>query len=131
MKITKELITKTKKNNREFKKLLKKCNNTKDLFYILKSLGQLPSNFKFATLSHLLQHDNSQIRYLTVKNLGKVATNGHGKVFRNLIRNEDNSYVRREAVSSLGRMRDYNNVDFLLALLNDNDPNITLQAIRA
>ena len=39
--------------------------------------------------------------------------------------------VRRECISSLGRKRNYDNIDFFISVLTDQDPKIVLQSIRA
>ncbi len=44
--------------------------------------------------------------------------------------NDSLTTIRREAVSSIGRMRHKKSISFLFNLLNDNDPKIVSQAIR-
>jgi len=51
--------------------------------------------------------------------------------FKNIFYNENSSLVKREAISAIGRKRKEENIPFLIELLDYNDPNIVLQAIRA
>jgi len=47
-------------------------NNSTNLVFILKNLGQLPINFDGSFLYELTKHKNSDVRLLAVKNIGKL-----------------------------------------------------------
>jgi len=53
------------------------------------------------------------------------------KFFKEIFHKETSSLVKREAISAIGRKRKKENIPFLIELLNNKDPNIVLQAIRA
>jgi hypothetical protein len=62
--------------------------------------------------------------------MGKVASEDYIKILDQVARKDRNSMVRREAVSSLGRMRSSRTIKTLVSFLNDSDPKIVSQAIR-
>ncbi len=100
------------------------------LLFILENLGHLPRAFDGSILVPLVNHENSQIRYWAVKNLGKLSDFQYSDLLFQAATNDTDSLVRREAVSAIGRMRDSRAVSLLIQLLADKDPKVVLQAIR-
>lgn len=108
--------------------------NTKDnkeILFILENLGRLPNNFDGDCLVPLTQNSSDQIRLWTVKNLGKLKTEKYLDLLKEIAQKDTDSMVRRESVSSIGRMRSPNAIPFLLQSLQDTDPKVALQALRA
>jgi len=110
---------------------LLKSSESSNVAFILKRLGRLPPNFDGKVLTSFLQSENDRIRFLTVKNLGKLENKKFLEELRKIMQKEKNSMVRREIVSAIGRMRTPDAIPFLIELLTDSDPKIVLQAIRA
>ena len=73
-----------------------------------------------------------RIRLAFVKTLGKetLTTNDVQNLVK-LFQLEENSNVKREIVSTIGRQRNKENIDVLIKLSYDPDPKIVLQTIRA
>lgn len=131
--ITKEYIQQLKQNDlQRLYRLLEQTSDNRQLLLILENLGFLPKEFDGNALTHLLGHANDHVRLWAVKNLGKVSHSNSDsiKLFFQVAKNDTNSMVRREAVSSIGRMRKTQAVPYLLELLEDRDPKVVLQAIR-
>lgn len=105
-------------------------NNVSDLLFILENLGQLPNNFQTNWVEKLLQNDNEQVRFWAVKTLGKVKNNQLLNLLNHVAMNDNSTIVKREAVSSIGRMRNANTQAALLQHLQSYDPKIICQAIR-
>lgn len=79
----------------------------------------------------LLKHHNRDVRIEAIKNLGKY---GGDYIEESLIQHfyaEIDSLAKRECISSLGRQRNYHRITFFISVLQDKDPKIVLQAIRA
>jgi DNA modification methylase len=100
------------------------------LLNLLENLGQLPKQFDGSWLPELLENKSSQIRYWTVKNLGKLSRDEFLAPLKNVATSDADTTVRREAVSSIGRMRSAKAKKILTELLDDADPKIVCQAIR-
>lgn len=130
--LSKQKIKELKKdNNGVFKQLVyENKRNNAYLLNILENLGQLPKDFDGSWLPDLLESKNKQIRFWTVKNLGKLNNGNYLNTLKNVAINDIDTTVRREAVSSIGRMRNPNTKKVLLEILKDNDPKIVSQAIR-
>lgn len=129
--ITKEQINELKENNlSQLYRLLQENLDTRELLFVLQNLGFLPSNFNGEILIPLLQHPNSNIRFWAVKNIGKICKSDYLEMLYRIAKQDPDSMVRREAVSSIGRMRLKQAENMLASLLDDNDPKIVLQAIR-
>lgn len=129
--ITKELIDKYKKNNvEEIYKLLKTTNSSSEIKFVLKNLGKLPKNFEKEYLIYFVNNDDSDIRFWVIKNLGKLLDISLLNLFNDVAKNDPDSMVRREAVSSIGRMRSRKAKHILMFFIEDKDPKIVLQAIR-
>ncbi len=130
--ITKQNIIEAKnKGNGELFKISKSLNDSRNIVFFLENLGYLPKDFNGDVLMPFVKNNHSKIRYLAVKNLGKIKDVKYADTLLKLALNDSDSTVRREAVSSLGRMRSKENIPKLIKLLNDHDPKVILQAIRA
>ncbi len=129
--ITKGLIDELKRNNlSELYKLLQGNLENKELLFILENLGALPNDFNAETLIPLIRHPNSDIRFWAVKNIGKISKPEYLGLLYQTAKQDADSMVRREAVSSIGRMRLREAENLLVSLLDDSDPKVVLQAIR-
>ena len=73
--------------------------------FILKNLGQLPKDFDGSFLLNLLSHKSANVRLWAVKTIGKLVKEDYLPVLKNIATNDSDTNVRREAVSSIGRMR--------------------------
>ena len=97
----------------------------------LKKLGQLHKNFEDTDiLLTLASSINKNIRLLAVDNLAKIQNKDLLDNFLILLEIEETSIVRREITSAIGRLRHSDAIPILKNLLNDRDPNVTLQSIR-
>jgi len=129
--VTKELITELKQKNLSgLYGLIQAQADSRELLFVLENLGYLPHGFDATVLVSFLKHPNDQVRFWTVKNLGKTADPKLLQILFETAKQDTDSMVRREAVSSIGRMRLPKAVPYLAQLLDDNDPKIVLQAIR-
>ena len=104
--------------------------NLKDLSKLLGKLGRLPSDFDERPLLYLLDHKNSNIRCLAVKNLAKLSKLSLLDRYIRLLELDPSSDVRRETVSAIGRLRNKAAKSTLFKLLEDLDPEVILQAVR-
>jgi DNA modification methylase len=96
----------------------------------LETLGRLPHDFDGRWLLDFLDNENSAIRFLAVKNLGKLKNADFLAFLTQVAKNDPDTNVRREAVSAIGRMRKPDTKKILSAKLKDSDPKIVCQAIR-
>jgi hypothetical protein len=130
--ITKSYITELKRSgNGEIATLIKSQKDAGTINTILESLGQLPANFDGEFLYELLEHSHSQVRLNAVKNIGKLNGKSKSLYLYELYKKEIDTSVKREIISSIGRQRKTENKPFLFETLNDEDPKIVCQAIRA
>jgi len=97
---------------------------------ILEKLGRLPHDFDGSWLLNFLDNESSSIRFLAVKNLGKLKNDEYLVFLTQVAKNDPDTNVRREAVSAIGRMRKPDTKKILFAKLKDNDPKVVCQAIR-
>ncbi len=105
--------------------------NAKKTLLNLKKIGKIDNDFPYDIFMELLEHKNRDVRIEAIKNLGKY---GGDYIEESLIQHfytETDSLVKRECISSLGRQRNYQRVTFFTSVLQDKDPKIVLQAIRA
>lgn len=133
MELTKKYIEELKKSsNGKLDALIKDISesNTKILF-LLDNLGRLPHNFNGDWLYELAEHENPKIRMRAIKNLGKLKENKVISFLSKKIKIENDTLIRREIVSSIGRQRNPISKDILLEILEEEDPKIVCQAIRA
>jgi DNA modification methylase len=129
--LTKDYISELKNNgNGDLSYLVQKQKDSGNLVFILENLGHLPKNFDGSFLLDLLQNNHAQVRLLTVKNIGKLHNEGYIKKLAKMLETEVNTSVRREIVSSIGRMRKPEFKNILFQILEDSDPKIVCQAIR-
>ena len=98
--------------------------------YILKNLGRLDNTFNSEILIDLLNNSNPKIRYWSIKNLGKLKDQNLIDKFYSIAKHDESTEVRREAVSSIGRLRDQQIKKYLKDFLSDSDPKVIVQAIR-
>ncbi|CAN5221511.1 hypothetical protein BH18ACI2_BH18ACI2_03060 [soil metagenome] len=115
----------------DFRKALNPAHDERKLITALERLGRLPAGFDGHLFLPLLGHDSPAVRLLAVKNLGKLKDETFLDRVRCFALVESNTLVRREAVSTLGRMRTQRAVPALINFLHDQDAKIVLQAIRA
>lgn len=129
--LTKEYIKEVIKNgNGNLKKLVESKKDDKSIVFILENLGCLPDDFDESWVQDLLNSENKKIRLNAIKTLGKVKKESNINVLLKIAKNDNSTEVRREAVSSIGRMRSKNAIAALCEMLEDNDPKIISQAIR-
>jgi DNA modification methylase len=106
-------------------------NDIRTIYSTLEKLGRLPNDFKGEYLLPLTKHKNEKIRLLAIKNIGKLSNIKYLDALENIAFTEENTTIRRETVSAIGRMRNSATIGVLLKLLNDRDPKVVLQVIRA
>jgi len=130
--LTKEYINKLKNGQKvSITQIIEQYKaNSGDLVFILKNLGQLPTDFDSAWLYELAKHNNSDVRLLAVKNIGKLADEQHLSLLAEISKNDQDTNVKREAISAIGRMRSQKAKPFLMETLKNKDPKIVCQAIR-
>ena len=129
--LTKEYITELKyRGNEEISSLINAQRDVGSINYILESLGQLPNNFNPDFLYNLLNHNHAQVRLNAVKNIAKLNGKSDTNSLFTLYQKENDTSVRREIVSAIGRQRKCKNKPLLYSFLTDADPKIICQAIR-
>ena len=109
-------------------------NNAKsnpEILFILKNIGKLQPDFVGSVFEQYLENEYDEIRYWAVKNIGKLGDKRFADTLYRIAQTDNDSMVRREAVSSLGRMRNENLIPYFSELLGDNDPKVVMQAMRA
>ena len=131
--INKAYVDKIKKEDGlKISKLLYESNvNSSTLIYILKNLGYLPASFDYNVFSGLIDHKNENVRYWAVKNIGKSKSDKFYSLLVQRFSIETGTMVKREIISSVGRMKSHSSIPFLIKVLKDADPKIVSQAIRA
>jgi len=105
--------------------------NAKKVVSSLRKIGKIKDDFSNEILIELLDYKIRDVRIEAVKNLGKFKGAFIEETLINKFRKEEDSLVKRECVSSLGRQRNINLVPFFNETLKEKDPKIILQAIRA
>lgn len=129
--LTKDYVNEVKlSGNGALAKVIEGLKETSNLSYFLENLGFLPQDFDGSLLLPFINHDSSNVRFWIVKNLGKLGDIKYLDPLSKVAKEDKDSMVRREAVSSIGRMRNKKNISVLLSLLSDSDPKILAQAIR-
>lgn len=131
--LTKEFIRNLKlQGNGRLATLAKQqYSNSGNLVFILENLGQLPKLFDAQWIVSLLTYQNENVRFWAVKNIGKLNSEDYLELLFNTANKDESTLVRREAVSSIGRMRSQNAIPFLTTMLSNEDPKIVCQAVRA
>ncbi|MEW6608519.1 MAG: DNA methyltransferase [bacterium] len=131
MMLTKEYINELKTaGNGALSEVIEKLKDASSIIFLLENLGHLPKGFDGNLLIPLLNFKNSQVKFWTVKNLGKLEDVRCLEILSKIAREDNDSMVRREAISSIGRMRNPQNKSVLIEFLNDSDPKVVLQAMR-
>jgi hypothetical protein len=110
--------------------MLEKQANSAYVLNTLENLGRLPHDFDGNWLLEFLNNESSSIRFLAVKNLGKLKNDAFLVFLTQVAQNDPDTNVRREAVSAIGRMRKPDTKKILFAKLKDPDPKVVCQAIR-
>jgi len=110
--------------------MLKNRANNAYVLNMLEKLGRLPHDFDGSWLLNFLDNESSTIRFLAVKNLGKLKNDAFLVFLTKVAENDPDTNVRREAVSAIGRMRKPDTKKILFTKLKDNDPKVVCQAIR-
>lgn len=129
--VTKEYITELKnKGNGDIANLIATQRDVGSINFILENLGQLPNDFNTDFLYSLLNHNHAQVRLNAIKNIGKANDNSNVKIIYELYQKEEDTSVKREIVSAIGRQRKSENKPLLYSFLEDTDPKIICQAIR-
>ena len=131
MLVSKEKIETLKQNDlQQLYQLLQSGDENGSLLFLLENLGHLPNEFDKTVLLRFLTHPHDKVRLGAIKNLGKLSDPALLDPFFQIALEDENSMVRREAVSSIGRLRSTQAIPVLLHFLNEADPKIVLQAIR-
>ncbi len=129
--LTKEYITKLKENgNGAIKKLVDSQADMQDIVFILENLGHLPKNYNGEWFVEYLNHSHHKVRLWAAKNIGKLQDLTFLPTLIEATQKETNTTVKREIISSIGRMRHTETKDFLLKMLGNEDPKVVIQAIR-
>ena len=102
----------------------------KEVLFILQNLGHLSTNFDDSCILPLVSDKNQKIRLWSIKTLGKTKKIKNLRVLEKVAYQDESTEVRREAISSIGRIKDKVIIPILIKFLNDDDPKIVLQAIR-
>ncbi|MFC1987311.1 DNA methyltransferase [Chloroflexota bacterium] len=98
---------------------------------VLSNLGRLPNSFDGNRLVQLLDTDDESLRLLVIHNIAKLCDDTYLDIMAETIKKESNSRIRREVASAIGRMRSEKAIPVLFEILDDKDPKVTLQAVRA
>jgi len=130
-KLTKQDIEQAKKN-KDFPFFTRIFSSEPDSlkYFVLKKIGRLPRDFPFEIFLDLVKASNHNIRVLAVKNLGKSKKPSFIELLSHLAERDNNSNVRRESVSSIGRIGTQMAIPILLKFLKDEDSRVVVQAIR-
>ena len=83
--------------------LEKGISDSKSILSNLKKIGKIDDKTDASTLISLLNHKNKLVRLEAVKHLGKITGKKIENSLINLFKNDSDSMVRRECISSLGR----------------------------
>ncbi len=127
--LTKKSVSELK-NTGDLKRFVESKKDDQSLIFILENLGHLPKDFDDSWLQDFLESDNKKIRLNAVKTIGKIKNQKYIPILFKIAKNDQFTEIRREAVSSLGRMRSKQAVSALVEMLEDNDPKVISQAIR-
>lgn len=120
-----------KKESKFFEDLFDKLNES-EIIIVLENIGKIPKDFPYEPFQKLHKYlQNSKIRFLIIKHLGKLINVQSLDFLKKQFKVEEDTLIRREIVSSIGRRRDPNNIKFLVQILEDIDPKIIMQGIRA
>ena len=131
--ISKEYIKELKQSGNGALSALVKDNytNSGNIIYILENLGYIPTTFDYQWIVDLLDYPNEDVRFWAVKNIGKLTSDVFLERLFQIATHDESTMVRREAVSSIGRMRNKKGIPLMKKMLLDSDPKIVCQAIRS
>jgi hypothetical protein len=131
--VTREQIEQAKhrRDRAFFQQVLDTRQSVRNLLQVLERLGRLPADFDPAPLLPLTEHPSPEVRLAAIKGLSRLENPDLLPLFTERVQRESNTYVRRELVSAIGRLRLPNAIPFLCRLLHDPDPKVVLQVIRA
>lgn len=101
-----------------------------ELIENLERFAQQNETFDGWSLMPLFFYPNVNVRVLAVKTLGKLHSTEYLKLLSEIVSNDKSTIVKREAVSSIGRMRSTEAIDQLITILQQPDPKVVCQAIR-
>ena len=107
--------------------------SNKEISAFLTKIGKLSPDLNPEPFLYLLKEKKitNSLKVMVVKNLGKLSHTSLTEEYKKIIESEKIADLRREAVSALGRQRNEENIDYFFSLLNDRDPEVVLQSIRA
>lgn len=129
--LTKEQINHCKRQgNGALIRLVNTNSDGKSVLFILQNLGYLPKDFDDAWVAPLLSSPSHKIRLWSAKTLGKAKKQKNINILRKSAMEDESTEVRREAVSSIGRLKTRTAIPVLTEFLDEGDPKIVLQAIR-
>lgn len=129
--LTREQINHYKKErNGELTRYVEAHSDNKSVLFVLQNLGYLPNDFDDNWITPLLSNKNQKIRLWSAKTLGKTKKEKNIQALKRTALQDESTEVRREAVSSIGRLKTETIIPVLLEFLRDDDPKIVLQAIR-
>jgi DNA modification methylase len=100
------------------------------IVYVLEKFGKLNNHNSKQPLLNLLNSSNENIRSLALKNLAKICDLSLLEIFIKVATKDENTEVRRESISAIGRLRNEITIPVLIKFLSDKDPKIVMQAIR-
>ncbi len=123
-------IDSLKDNQKALLAFLQNQNNKNAIIYGLERLKQLKSEYSKKPLLKLLNHHNVAIRILVIKNLAKMSDISLLDTFAHFAKKDQNTQVRRESVSAIGRLKDKKAIPILIQMLSDQDPKVVMQAMR-
>lgn len=127
--LSEEQINTIKNSKSEFYNYINNKNEG-SIIYFLEKIGKLQNGISKEPLIYLLKSSNDNIRALALKNLAKLTDIDLLNIFLNYAQNDQSTFVRREAVSAIGRLRNPKTISCLVNLLSDSDPKVIMQAIR-
>lgn len=129
--VTREDILAAKKEGQEgLARLIKTLRSSGEMVFVLENIGSIPLSFGSDCFFDLIYHENKDVRFWAVKNLGKLKSIDLLPTFMQVVNSDLCTSVKREAVSSIGRMRREETIPSLISILQDSDPKIVCQAIR-
>ncbi len=117
--ISKEYIKQLKQSSNEELATLVKENyhNSRNIIYILENLGHIPKTFNYQWIVDLLDYPNEDVRFWAVKNIGKLTSDVFLEQLYKIATHDESTMVRREAVSSIGRMRNKRSIPLMMEML--------------
>lgn len=101
-----------------------------DLISNLERFASQHDTFDGKSIIPLTLYPNVAVRVQAVKTLGKLKSIDYLDTFIRIAEQDSSTMVKREAVSSIGRMRTPETIEKLISMLKQQDPKIVCQAIR-